>query len=176
DASAACPRVVWRSPRAGTNVTSPGAATGSPGRSAGVVAGRPGSRQAITEPRRVADGIAVEVVVEVRVDVVTVLQPCGEAFGRGPEPASGVAPDVATLVGGRSVEADVRPVRGQQPRVLRQHVVQAQRGAVAAQRLVDVVVEPRLLADLHRPPQCSRPEPAGRGREELVEALDVATP
>ena len=125
----------------------------------------------VAEPGGVADGVPVPVVVEVGVDVDALGSPRSIRSATGPSRR----PPYATVVGlpqrMRAVEAQVRPVGGQPPGVVGEQVVQAQRGAVGFEHRVDVLVEPRRVAELHGP--ADRP---GRHREEPVEPLPRPAP
>ena len=126
------------------------------------------------QPPGVEDGVALVVVVEVGVDVAAGVPPSGQAVGRATQAAAGVPAPVFAVLGVGAVEADVGPVGGQLPRVVGQHVVEAQRRAVAAEDLERVVVQPRRLPQLHRPAEVAG-QAVGLG-EELVEPLGVAPP
>lgn len=69
------------------------------------------------------------------------------------------------------MEADVGPVGRADQRVVGEQVVQAESRAVALEGGEHVVVKPRRVAQLDRPP-----DPPRRGVQERVEAPDVAAP
>jgi hypothetical protein len=75
------------------------------------------------------------------------------------------------------MEPDVGPVCGPFPGVVLQQVVDAERGPVTAEQLEGVVVDPRRFPQLDRPAiGGARSGEAGRYREELVQACEVAAP
>src|SRR3954453_5142453 len=109
-----------------------------------------GSRivQSLPEPRRVGDGRAAVVVVEVREPVDAFVAPVAPPRRGAPEPAPAVPAGVFLLQCVRSVEADVGPVGRQYPRRTREQVVYAERGAGSGERPAYVVVQPRGIAQL----------------------------
>src|SRR5690606_35373497 len=124
-----------------------------------------------TEPLGVAHGRAADVIVEVGVDVAALVEPSGESLRDGPQPPAPVAPGVRVARRVRAVEADVRPVGRAHPGMAGQQIVDAERGPVPGQHVEHLVVQPRLVAHLHRPAHVAR-----RDLEERVEPGRVASP
>ena len=75
------------------------------------------------------------VVVEVGVDVASAVEHGREARAQGRRPGAAVRAVVRLVERVRAVEPDIRPVSGQLERMCGQQVVDAQRGAVAAQHV-----------------------------------------
>src|SRR6266550_5583281 len=76
--------------------------------------------QPLRQPLGILHGEALVIVVEIRVDVATLVEPGPQPVGHPPQPTAAVAPRVLALQRVGAMETDVTPIRGALPRVIGQ--------------------------------------------------------
>jgi hypothetical protein len=123
-----------------------------------------------SQPAGILHRVAAKVVVEIGVHVAAFAEPIADSFGRrlesaGAKPAKVLSPGLQSA---GPVKPDVRPIGRQQPGVVREQVMEAQRGLVPSQDLERFIMQPRGLAEFDRPSHAFR-----RNRKELVQPLGI---